>query len=243
MNKSKTKKLALLTTVILVISVFSFIPTVQAKTSERPIMDWLQSPPFFPPFGNAHSLGWIDDTGLFMWPHFDYPRNIWAAEHPIWDCLSYNGYVLERELTNNMIMITIYLKVDGVPFHMTYGDPVGPLIFEGMMHYTFRWNMIIDLDLYPPILKSDGKILYAPLILYINPVMFPELFNSVVAIGNIHFNGAGTGVFKADYGGWLNGESAKVKVNEVGLVKDFDPDKHPVMEDYGFWPVEFSFFH
>ena len=256
MNKSKTKKLALLTTVILVISVFSFIPAVQAKTTKRSIEDWLVPVPGI----NGHAMAYANEADLAIWPH-NWP--LWLAETfvPIWDC-TYDGYVLEREVKGNKLAVTVSLHVTGVPFTLTrwieFDPPPNepPLgyqlpIFKGMMHYTLKVNFILDLDLYEIEFASfndfygfypEGyefeSIPYLPLVFYAYGWV------SSCEFGSIHFNGAGTGEFLESYDGWEVDDSAKVKVHEISMFdKDFKPDHPKDYGEFGFWPVEFIFFH
>lgn len=260
MNKSKTKKLALLTTVAILL--LCFIPAVQAKTTKRSIDNWVVPEIFADPYGiNPHSLGWANEADLAIWPH-NFP--LWLPDPfvPIWDCTSYDGYVLEREVKGNKLAVTVYLKVTGVPFTLTRWIEFDPPpndppfgyqlpIFTGMMHYIFKVNFILDLDMYwdefaffndwygfYPEGYEFESIPYMPLVFYAYGWV------SSCEFGSIHFNGAGTGEFIESYDGWEVDDSAKVRVNEIGMFdKDFKPDHPKDYGEFGFWPVEFIFFH
>ena len=240
------------------ILLLAFIPAVQAKTTKRSIEDWFVRDAG--PVGmNPHILGWGDDTDLIIYPHNFRPG--WDFK-PIWDC-SFNGYILEEEVEDGKLAVTVYLHVTDVPFKISrwFGANV---IFEGMMHYTWRFNFILDLDLYfdelvylnndirlgrgrkgfgfyPKDELNPSIVQYMPYFIY----AFGWTWLSCEVV-SVHVNGAGEGEFTQPYDGWLAGDSAKVKINMVGMEdKDFEWG-HPNYygEPYNsFWPVEFIFFH
>jgi hypothetical protein len=141
--------------------------------------------------------------------------------------------------------------VKDVPFKVAslgYG-----VIFEGMMHYTFKFTFILDVKLYameftfynesyniyPGDYLEEGKLLYLPLDFF-----FGYLYS--VKIETIHINGAGAGKFTQSYSEWQAGDTGKMKMHQIAMsdkdFKDDHPNYHP---EWGikFWPIEFTFFH
>lgn len=238
--KIKMKRNRIFLTIIVGILLLGFIPAVQANTTKRPIDDWILRELAH----NPHILGWGDlDTGLAIFPHFEIPYyGIWGeCPHPIWE-YPHDGYILERELKDGKFDITVYLNVTDVPFIVRL-DGVG-FIFEGFMHYTFRFRFILDLNHpdYPDcLIDDDGNIIYAPFAAYVFSWYWNEVYLSTEIV-SFHVNGAGTGEFTQSYNGWNEGDFSKVKINIVGMTKDFEIG-HPNFHDFVFSPVDFIFFH
>ena len=141
MNKSKTKKLALLTTVILVISVFSFIPMVQAKqpsTSIRPIEDWLDAGFSGNPFGAGP--GYLDpDSGL--------AQRCLKTVDDIDAGVTYDGYIVETFRKDKSLQYTIYIDVWDMPMAIRDFTAIGTVdewIFVGVMNFTYTTTFILE---------------------------------------------------------------------------------------------------
>jgi len=132
MNKSKTKKLALLTTVVIL--VVCFVPVVQGKQpsiSTRPIEDWFANNPF------GGSVGYGDPDSMLGqiclgWVEYD-------AE-------SYEGIIIESLRTDQSLHFSIHISVIGMPMTIrnfnAIGTP-GEWIFVGVMDFTYTAEFIL----------------------------------------------------------------------------------------------------
>ena len=204
----KKTKIILLAT--LGICMLSFMPVVVAKADVRPISAFTDT--------NGYVAAWMDpETNLIIFPH-----GFWVTPlgtEVITDCEHY-GSVLVKELKNGDILYKINLHVKGA--FMYVGDyPFNPYVFEGEMDYTFTVTIIIyDGELSDPV----------PNLLQLwFPIEFPGGPEGETVFS--HLTGSGTGIFQVDAFGFTVGDTAKVKVNQVGLFGDT------------FWPVEIVFFH
>ena len=205
------KKTKIILVVALGICMLSFMPTVLGKANKGPISAFTDT--------NPDVVGWGDtETNLAVFPH----GFVWDQE-TIVDC-DHHGFVLVRELKDGRILFQVNLHVKGAYMYVVWMDTYG-LVFEGEMDYFFSLILIVEGDISDPV---------------------PNLFNVFLGIEPgetpfMHITGGGTGTF-TDYGEELglgvSGESAKLKVNQVGITK---PEGHPFYPQM--WPVELVFFH
>ena len=214
MKKMKKTKIILLAT--LGICMLSFMPSVLGKADVRPISDFADT--------NDYVAAWMDPvTNLIIFPHgfFVTPPgldNISNCEH--------HGSVLERVLKDGRIMYKINLHVKGA--YMLVGDyGINPYVFEGEMDYNFQVTIIVEGELGDPVPN----------------LMDIWFFGAAGETPYTHITGSGTGTFLVDAFGFTAGDTAKVKVNQVGIVI---PDDHPQYDPFYapfMYPVEFVFFH
>ena len=207
----KKTKIILLATIG--ICLLGLIPSVAATANVRPIEDFTDT--------NDYVAGWVDtESNIIIFPHGFFVTP-WGME-VISDC-EHSGSVLERDLKNGQILYKINLHVKGA--YMLVGDyGINPYVFEGEMDYFFEVTFILYEG------ELGGPV---PNLL---EIWFPGFFLPPGAepIGEgvcSHLTGSGTGTFLVDGFGFTAGETAKVKVNQVGLFGD------------SFWPVEIIFFH
>ena len=206
MKKLEIKRLALLVIVITVM--FSCIPAAAAhrtrsKVKIRPIEDWLI----------ANNL--VDDQPMGYMVDFD--RNLAIQPHLIdpsytpygyyklpMDC-DYNGFVLEKMLKDNNILVSVHLRVKDAPFYVfiPYGPiPSGTPLVSGEMDYIYQFTFTIDLDtLGPDDFDEDGNIIYMPWWWY---VWVTFTLESVLIFGR------GSGEFVNPYGSWEVGDTVKM---------------------------------
>ncbi|MFW9783643.1 MAG: hypothetical protein ACFFFB_15270, partial [Candidatus Heimdallarchaeota archaeon] len=188
----------------------SFMPAVLGKANSRPIEDFTAT--------NDYVAAWLDpETNLIIFPHgfFITPPDT----EVIADC-EHHGSVLERDLKDGRILYRINLHVKGA--WILVGDyGVNPMIFEGEMDYSLTAVVIVEGVLGGPV-----------------PSLFDVWFLGAGEAPYSHITGSGTGTFLVDAMGFSAGETANVKVNQVGLTK---PEGHPFYP--GMWPVELVFFH
>jgi len=165
-----SKKTQLLTVAFLGIFAFSFVPIVQGYTFKRSLDDWFYYNTGDPM--NPHIGPWFSDTlsePLGLYPHFDINWDL----VPIWECEDYTGFVLEREMSDGRHMITVHMRVKGVPVVVEALDLVNPaIIFKGTMNYMFQLKFIIDIRMWAYILvhqvgedtafDENGNILLPP---------------------------------------------------------------------------------
>jgi hypothetical protein len=95
------------------------------------------------------------------------------------------------------------------------------LIFVGEMDYSFTAAVIVEGEMGGPV-----------------PNLIDVWFFGAGEAPYSHITGSGTGTFIVDAFGFTAGDTANVKVNQVGLTK---PEGHPFYP--GMWPVELVFFH
>ncbi len=203
MKRSEMKRLVLV--VIVLTTIFSFIPAAVAysgkgKINKRPIEDWL-APVVRDPMGGMPDY----DKMLIIWSFLDDPtKPHWAS------ALDYDpkGFVIERELENNILLITIKMHVKNAPFHVTnfyLPIPEAIHIFSGIMNFTYELKFTIDLGILgPDDYDEDGNIIYRPWGYYIWEG--GGIFESVFLCGH------GSGEFLNSYDGWEEGDTAKMHV-------------------------------
>ncbi|MHA2288281.1 MAG: hypothetical protein ACXABG_05800 [Promethearchaeota archaeon] len=163
---------------------------------------------------NDNILAWLDpESNLIIFPHG------WVYDpQTIADC-DPDGSVLVRDLKDGRILYKVNMHVKGaVILIANYTDR---LIFVGEMDYTFTATLVVYGDIDDPV---------------------PNLMDVWFLGGGeglfSHITGTGTGMFVDDWPGFTPGETAKVKVNQVGITK---PEGHPFFPEI--WPVELVFFH
>jgi len=192
------------------ICMLSFMPTVLGKADVRPISAFTDT--------NDYVAAWADpETNLIIFPHGFYVTP--PGMEVITDC-EHHGSVLERELKDGGILYKVNLHVKGA--YMLVGDyGINPYVFEGEMDYTFTVTMIVyEAELGDALPNLVWDIWFA------DPTLPP-----IGEAPTCHITGSGIGTFLVDAFGFTAGDTAKVKVIQVGL---FGGE---------FWPVEVVFFH
>ncbi|NVM18507.1 MAG: hypothetical protein HWN80_12395 [Candidatus Lokiarchaeota archaeon] len=190
--------------VIIGILTLSCIPFVVAdagngRVTTRPIEDWL-APVIFHPLGGMPDY----DDGLIIWTFLDKPSIPHFAS-----ALDYNpkGCVIERELKNNILLVTVKMRAKDVPFHITsYMVPIPSAIpiFKGVMDFTYKLKFTIDLDtLGPDDYNEEGNIIYHTWDYYVW-----ELFT----LESVFLCGHGSGEFLNPHDSWDEGDTAKMHV-------------------------------
>ena len=206
MKKTKIVLLSTLGTFLLCL-----FPSVAATANVRSIEDFTAT--------NDYVAAFLDpESNLIVFPHgFFVTPDGWET---ISDC-EHHGSILERDLKDGRIMYKINLHVKGA--YMLVGDyGINPYVFEGEMDYTFTATVIL----------YDG--VYGGPVPNLLLIWFPDAFGLEEPIGegvSSHITASGTGTFLVDAFGYTAGETAKVKMTQVGLFGD------------AFWPVEMVFFH
>jgi hypothetical protein len=211
-NKTKLSQKILLSA-IFGIMIFSFISTVAAcdrRVIKRPIGDWLAPVELLPPVLNLPLGGMPDwDNGLLIWAFLENPATLhWASP------LAYNpqGCVLERELKNNMMLVTVKMHVNGAPFYIRslttdFSNPLDN-IFSGNMDFSYELQFTIDLTTLDPEdpedYDEDGNIVFHTWKYYV--------FGGGGTFKSVFLCGHGTGQFLNSYGSWEEGDSGKMHV-------------------------------
>ena len=206
----KKTKIILLAT--LGICMLSFIPAALGAAETRPISAFTDT--------NDSVAAWANyETGLTVFPH-----GFWVAPglESIADC-NPKGSVLVKDLKDGRILYKVNLHVKGALMFIA----TDVMIFVGEMDYNFQVTMIVyDGELSDPV---PNLIM----------IWFPAFFG-IEPIGEgtfSHITGSGTGIFVDDDAaieqGFAPGATAKVKINQVGIL---DPEGEK-------WPVELIFFH
>jgi hypothetical protein len=221
-----SKKTQLLIVAVVGIILFSFIPAVQGSqghgTIKRSLDDW-----FYVVDGsdlNPHILAWASDTlsePVIMYPHFDAGWNL----VPIWEC-DYTGFVHDREMSDGRHMITVHMRVKGVPVIVETFDPENyKTLFIGEMDYIYvqkfivnitEWsNWLVMLGIDDDGFTDDGNILLPRQdIPMVYGSMFGFEFVSILVIGG----GKGTAV--SEWNGLEPGDSAKTKIGQYGVANE-----------------------
>ncbi|MFX0007158.1 MAG: hypothetical protein ACFFAV_10590 [Candidatus Hermodarchaeota archaeon] len=194
------------------ICMLSFMPAVLGTADSRPISDFVDTNDY------TGVAAWVDpETNLIIFPHGFYVTP--PGTNLISDC-EHHGSVLERDLKDGRIMYRINLHVKGA--YMLVGDyGVNPFVFEGEMDYSFTCIIIVEGEMGGPV-----------------PNLIDVWFYGAGEAPYSHLTGSGTGTFLVDAFGFSAGDTANVKVNQIGLTK---PEGHPFYP--GLWPVELVFLH
>ncbi|MHA1235056.1 MAG: hypothetical protein ACTSQL_08235 [Promethearchaeota archaeon] len=205
------KKTKIILVAALGICMLSFMPTVLGKADVRPIEAFTDT--------NDYVAAWLDPvSNLMITPH-----GFWffPGVESIADC-EHSGSVLVKELKDGGILYKVNLHVKGAWMVIVYYG--AGVIFEGFMDYYFAVTMIVyEAELGDALPNLCWDIWFA------DPTL-PPIGESPTC----HITGSGTGTFNdlaEDLGLGISGETAKVKVNQIGL---FNSE---------FWPVELVFFH
>jgi len=203
------------------------MPLVQANgTTQRSLDDW-----FYAVDGsylNADVFVWASDTGsepLIMFPHIDPAWNL----VPIWDC-DYTGFVHDREMSDGRHMITVHMRVKGVPVIVETYNPENPItLFVGEMDYLYQYVFIVDCDEWAYWLvflefdddgyDDNGNILLPRGDI---PIVYGSMFGFEFI--SILFIGGGKGTAVNDWNGLETGDSAHVKVGQFGVATDGSVD-------------------
>ena len=211
----KRTKIILLVT--LGIFILSIIPAVLGTADVRPVSDFTDT--------NNHVAGyWSPESNLIIFPH----GARWLGLEKIADC-DISGSVLERDLKDGRILYKVNLHVKNALMWLYWAEPswfTNDPIFIGEMDYYFTTTMIIEGNIGDQV-----------------PNYFDLIFGNIEGelIGS-HITGSGTGYF-TDYSGeigqgFIPGESAMVKLNQLSITK---PEGHPFYPEM--WPAELTFFH
>ena len=209
----KRTKIILLAT--LGICILSFVPAVVGTAETRPISAFTAT--------NPNVAGWADpESGLTVLPHGFYLFGLGGLES-IAEC-DHHGSVLVKDLKDGRILYKVNLHVKGASMFVVNATT---LIFAGEMDYSFQATMIV----------YDGEL--SDPVPYLLAIWFPGVLG-IEPIGEgtfSHITGSGDGTFVDDYAairlGFAPGASAKLKINQVGILTP-EGDK---------WPVELIFIH
>ena len=211
----KIPKLIVLTTVV--IFIFSFMPAALGKATIRPIEHLTDT--------NSDVAGWYcPATNLLIFPH-----GAWLDPEQIDDCIYY-GDILERVLKDGRILLKINLHVKGALLLIYMNEPnwfLNP-IFIGEIDYYFTATWIVE--------GNPGDAI---------PNGYDIWFGGLGEEKLEHITGSGTGFFTehaAQYG-FTPGDSAKVKLNQLGIIKPNLKLEHPKYDGFYLWPAELTFFH
>jgi hypothetical protein len=210
----KKTKIILLAT--LGVCMLSFIPAALGAAEQRPISDFTDT--------NRNIAAWSDPaSNLTIFPHGFWLFNGPFGLESIAEC-DHHGSVLVRELKDGGILYKVNIHVEGASMFVANATT---LIFAGEMEYHFQATIIVyDGELSDPV----------PNLLQMwFPMYFPGGPEGRATFS--HLTGKGTGTFVDDYAairyGFAPGATAKVKVNQVGLLR----------EEGEFWPIDFFFIH
>ena len=218
MVKPQLKRLFVLIVVVFV--VFSIIPAASAysgkKVKVRSIEDWLLANNLDndPPMGGMPD--W--DKELIIWPHLLDNSYSPAGFYKTPLSCSYNGFIIEKRLKDNIILVSINLHIKDAPFLIVtsfVGDlPSSIPIFRGKMDYYYQLQFTIDLETVGPDgYDENGNIKYQPWWWY---VWFLFTLESVSLVAR------GSGEFLTSYQGWEEGDTAKM--NTIVIFKVVGPD-------------------
>jgi len=222
MEKPQLRRLII--PIVVVLIVFSSIPAASAFSGKnekiRPIEDWLMANNLDndPPMGGMPD--W--DKGLIIWPHLVDNSYIPAGLYkPPLTC-SFDGFVLEKRLKDNKVLVSINLHVKDAPFLIVtsfIGDlPSSIPVFSGKMDYFYQLQFTIDLEtLGPNDYDENGNIIYQPWWWYVW-VLFTLESVSLVA--------RGSGEFLTTYQGWEEGDTAKMNTLVIFKVVGSDYTGH-----------------
>jgi len=114
------------------------------------------------------------------------------------------------------------------------------LLFVGLMDYHFTATIIVYEGTFGGDIPNFWEIWF--------PDFFDPPIDPPIGEGTFdHITGSGTGMFEYNQEvidlGFTPGATAKVKLNQVGILK---PEDHPQIDpevDMNMWPVEIVFFH
>ncbi|MFX0025628.1 MAG: hypothetical protein ACFE8M_04375 [Candidatus Hermodarchaeota archaeon] len=140
MNRIKTKKLVLLTTVVVL--TLCFLPTAQAYGGSgcssikiRPIEDWLYADN---PFGSGPGF-WDPDSNLIQ-----------RLLEFVFDAESYEGYIVEWMMKDGTLLYYLSIKVKGIAIAIRDATAIGTpeeWIFVGETDYTYSAMFILEKEI------------------------------------------------------------------------------------------------
>ncbi len=224
------KKLTFLA--IVGILMFSVIPFVAAgngsgRVTIRPIEDWLA-----PVVEGDLPLGAMPDydNGLLIWTFLDDPTiPHWAS------ALDYDpkGCVIERELKNNILLVTVKMRAKDVPFYVTnFALPIPSAIpiFSGVMDFTYELKFTIDLNtLGADDYDENGNIIYHTWDYYVW---------NLGTLESVFLCGHGSGEFLNSYDGWEEGDTAKMHtINNIVVVGEEYTGPNPYYNFLGLFEI------
>ncbi len=230
MEKSKIKRIALLVIVITVI--FSFIPVAVAhrgkrKVKIRPIEDWLIANNLVDDMPMGYMVDF--DRNLAIEPHLidpSYPP--FGYYKPPLTC-DYDGFVSERMLKDNRVLVSVNLRVKDAPFYVfipAESIPSSTPILSGEMDYVYQLRFTIDLTtLGDNDFDENGNIKYMPWWWY---VWVTFTLESVLICGR------GSGEFVNPYDSWEVGDTAKMNtIHYLVIVGEDYSGSNPNYNLYG----------
>ena len=207
MKHTKLSRKILLSAIV-GIMIFSFVSTAAAcerTVIKRPIEDWLAPVELLPPVLNLPMGAMPDwDNGLFIWPFLDNPATMhWASAL----ALNPQGYVLGRELKNNMMLITVKMHVKGAPFYIRnptvdFSNPLDDIFF-GYMDFSYELKFTINLT-NSEHYDEDGNFIFHTWKYYV--------FGPNGTFVSVFLCGHGTGQFLNPYGSWGEDDTGKMHV-------------------------------
>jgi hypothetical protein len=175
----------------------------KGKINIRPIEDWLIANNLV----DDQPMGYMVDfdRNLAIQPHLIDPSYGWYGYYrPPMTC-SYDGFVLERKLNDNKVLVSVNLRVKNATFYVLI--PSGPIpactpILFGVMDYIYQLRFTIDLDtLGTDDFDADGNIIYMPWWWYVWETFTLE---------SVLICGSGSGEFVNPYDSWKVGDTAKM---------------------------------
>jgi len=192
MKNSKRTKILLAAVVGLFLVCF-IQSSLACKTIKRSLDDWFYDANGMPLNPNVGT--WNSDE-LIIFPHSD--------GTPVWE-YDYNGFVHDRVMSDGRHMITVKMRVKGVPVIIETYNPENPItLFVGEMDYLYKQKFIIDLNIWPSFLipwaDDDGFDEYGNVLLPVHyiPLMFYNyngmLFPFGIELISVKFIGIGEGV-------------------------------------------------
>ena len=232
MNKSKTKKLVLLTTVAIL--VLCFIPAVQAAKSsyKRPLLDWSV---------NNRSLGgWGSDTKIV------YP-DLWIGGVEEYE---YSGHIIQKILKDGSFLLTVNLVVKDIWVEIYDSEMVLLLVGRANLNYQFvailddyipggtKHYMFMDPPQHVPV-AAGPRGFWDELPWWLDMNFYGGIMGTQVLMGHVVMAGEGECTGE---GGYEVGP-ATFNVNQVGMYKDFKPEHPKFYGVEGFWPVELIEIH
>ncbi|MFX0076263.1 MAG: hypothetical protein ACFE96_12535 [Candidatus Hermodarchaeota archaeon] len=217
MEKLKIKRIVL---VVLVISVFlSLIPAATAfggrkNATKRPIEDWLVANNLVDDMPMGGMEDW--DKSLLIWPHMIDPSYApYGYYLPPLEC-DYDGFIMEKKRKDNILSVTVNLRVKDAPFFITTWQPGGipnhTPIFTGTMDYIYQLRFTIDLDEYE-FFDEDGNVVYLAWWWYVW-----EFFT----LESVFLCGIGSGEFVNDFGSYEAGDTASMHtIHYMKVIEDY----------------------
>lgn len=218
MAKLKTKRVVLFVLVFSII--LSLIPAATAfsgrrSSNIRPIEDWLIANNLVDDMPMGGMQDW--EKNLLIWPHMTDPSYApYGYYLPPLEC-DYNGFIIEKKGKDNILLVTINLRVKDAPFFITMPSEVGGIpthtpIFTGIMDYIYQLRFTIELDEYT-LFDENGNVIYQAWWWYVW-----EYFT----LESVFLCGRGSGEFVNDFGSFEAGDTAKMHtIHYMVVVEDY----------------------